>query len=250
MPRLHELLAVDGNLKAQADKTRAELTNTFEKKQHHFTEKTVSYKPYEEGALPTVESQLDLQTTVPKELKWISEFLIKSLDVSYQVAEANTVARADVVLEDGKTLLSQIPATSLLELEKRAKELHDFVSAIPTLDPAKGFRLDPDRGSDVFKAREDRKTRTKKIQKHTVVVPPTKEHPAQVALVTEDVPVGDITTLEWSGLITVAAKGDMLSRVEMLTRAIKKARSRANEAEISATSNKIGADIINYVFAL
>ncbi len=250
MPKLHELLAIDGSLKAQADKTRTDLMGTFEKKAHHFTEKIVSFKPGEEGAPTVVESQLDLQTTVPKELKWIAEFLIKSLDVSYQVAEANTRARADVNFEDGTTILSQLPATSLLELEKRAKELHDFVAAIPTLDPAKGFRADPERGADIFKAREERKTRTKKINRPLTLAPATDKHPAQVQLVTEDVPVGDIVTLEWSGLITVAAKGDMLNRVEMLTRAFKKARSRANEAEIGKSDKKIGADIINYIFGL
>lgn len=250
MPKLHELLAVDGSLKAQADKTRSELMATFEKKTHLFTEKTVSYKPFGENEATVVEGQLDLQTTVPKELKWISEFLIKSLDVAYQVAEANTVARADIVLENGVTLLSQIPATSILELEKRAKELHDFVVSIPTLDPAKGFRLDADKGSDVFKAREDKKTRTKKTNKVLTLAPPTDKHPAQVQVVVEDVPVGEITTLEWSGLITTATKGDMLSRVEMLTRALKKARSRANEVEISNSDKKIGAEIVSFVFGL
>lgn len=250
MSKLHEFLAVDGNLKQQADKTRLELMNTFEKKTHLFAEKTVSYKPYGENEQTAVESQLDIQTTVPKELKWISEFLTKSLDVSYQVAEANTIARADVILEDGSILLSQIPATSLLELEKRAKELHDFVAAIPTLDPAKGFRLDADKGADIFKAREDRKVRTKKMNKVLTLAPPTDKHPAQVQVVSEDVPVGDITTLEWSGLITTATKGDMLSRVEIMTRAVKKARSRANEVEIGKNDLKIGKPIIDFIFGL
>ncbi len=254
MAKLHELLAVDVNLKQQADKTRTELMSTFEKKTHLFSEKIVSYKPDEENGQTVVESQLDIQTTVPNELKWIRDFLVNSLDVSYQVAEANTIARADVVLEGGDSmpLLSQLPATSLLELEKRAKELHDFIAAIPTLDPAKGFRVDTEKSSlgDVFKAREDRKIRTKKTNKVLTLAPPTDKHPAQVQVVVEDVPVGTITTLEWSGLITTAAKGDMLSRVEMLTRAIKKARSRANEVEINKSETKIGAAIINFVFGL
>ncbi len=251
MAKLHELLAVDGNLKAQADKTRTELMGTFEKKAHHFTEKIQSFKSSEEGVPAVIESQLDLQTTVTKELKWVSEFIIKSLDVSYQVAEANTIARADVVMEDGTVLLSQLPATSLLELEKRAKELHDFVEKIPTLDPAKGFRLDPEKGTDVYKAREDKRARTKKVFKVLTLVPPTDKHPAQAKEYTEDVPIGEITTLEWSGLITVAAKGDMLSRVEEFARAVKKARSRANEVEIAKNeNNKIGAKIVNYIFGL
>jgi hypothetical protein len=248
--KLHELLAVERNLKAQATKVRTDLMSTFKSKTHHFEEKTVSYKPFGENEPAIVESQLDLQTTVPKELKWISEFLIKALDVSYQVAEANVVARANVVLEDGKTLLVDVPATALLELEKRAQELHDFVSAIPTLDPAKGFRPDPDKGADVFQARLDTQKRTKKIQKPLVLHPGNDKIAAQVQLVTEDVVVGEITKLEWSGLITVAAKGDMLSRVEMFTRAVKQARARANATEVNKPDKLFGAEIIKYVFAI
>lgn len=249
MPKLHELLAVDGNVKAQADKTRAELMGTFKNKTHLFTEKTVSFKPFAEDQVTAVESQLDLQSTVPKELKWISEFMIRALDVAYQVAEANTAARADVVLEDGTPLLNALPATALLELEKRAKELHDFVESIPTLDPAKGFRPDPDRGADIYQAREAHTTRTKKQSRPLTLAPATEKHAAQVQLIEEMVPTGLISTLEWSGLITTAAKGDMLSRVEVLTRAIKKARSRANEVEVSK-AQPVGAAIINYVFGL
>jgi hypothetical protein len=250
MPKLHELLAVEGNLKAQADKTRNELMGTFQKKSHHFTEKTVSYKPFDEKEQTVVESQLDLQSTIVKELRWISEFLTKALDVSYQVAEANTTARADVLLDDGTTLLANIPATALLELEKRAKELHDFITAIPTLDPAKGFKADPERGEDVYRARDDKRPRTKKSPRVITLAPPTQQHPAQVQLIQEDVPVGETTTIEWSGLITVAAKGDMLSRVERLARAVKQARSRANEVQVAADKNRVGAAIISYVFGI
>jgi hypothetical protein len=250
MAKLHELLAVEGNLKGQAEKTRNDLIATFTNKGHHFSEKTISFKPNEEGAATITESQLDLQTTVPRELKWIAPFLIKSIDVSWQVAEANTVARADVILDDGRTLLKQIPATSLLELEKRCRELSDFVSKIPTLDPAKGFRHDASRGADVFRARDEVKSRTKKVNEPLVLAPATDKHAAQVQLVTRDVVTGDITTMEWSGLITVADKGNMLSRVEELSRAVKAARSRANDQEVAKTDKKIGSDIVNYVFGL
>ncbi len=250
MPKLHELLAVEANFKAQADKTRAELMSTFEKKTHHFTEKTVSFRPFEEGHETVVESQLDLQTTVPQEIRWLSTFIIQSLDASRAIAEANTFAKADVVLEDGTVLLKDVPATSLLELTKRADELQHFVNAIPTLDPAKGFQPDPARGADVYKAREDKQVRTKKTNKVVVLYPHTEKHPAQVQVVDDVVPVGEITKLEWSGLITPAAKSQLLSRVEDFTRAVKKARSRANEAEIPKDNStiKIGGVIYNYIF--
>ncbi len=248
MPKLHELLAVEGPRKAQAAKVRTELAATFDGKPHHFTEKKVTYKPREEASDVVVEDQLDLQTTVPRELEWIAPFLITSLDASYQVAEANTVARADIVLDDGTVLAAGLPATSLLELEKRTAELREFVTKIKTLDPAKGFSPDPERGAGIFRARDERKTRTQKISRPMILHPGNDKIAAQVQLVTEDVPVGDKVTMEWSGLITTADKGKMLERVEDLARAVKSARSRANDTEVPRNDRKIGAKIIGFVF--
>lgn len=248
MAKLHELLAVDGNMKKQADSTRADLMNTFDKKKNHFTERTVTFEPIGEGALPTTEEQLDLQTTVRKELTWISDHLARSMDVSYQVAVANTSARADVILETGQTILKAVPATSLLELEKRAAEVRELIGAIPTLDPAKGFTPDKDRGADVYVARDSSRVRTAKVQEVLVLVPPTDKHPAQAQVISKDVATGNVKTREWSGMLTTAQKGDMIDRIEALARAIKKARARANEAEIDPASYKIGKSLLDYVF--
>lgn len=248
MAKLHELLAVESNLKSQAVSATADLKNTFEKKKHHFSETMVTFKPSGENAQDMVESVLDLQTTVPREINWIKPFLTKAIDAGYQVAEANTSARADVLLENGTVILQQIPATALLELEKRIKEVQDFVLQIPTLDPAKGFTPDADRGADVFQARAVFKTRTKKENKPLVLAPATDKHAAQVQLVVEDVPVGTIMAQEWSGLITTSAKGIMIERVEELLRSVKQARARANETTLETASNKIGARLLDYVF--
>lgn len=242
-------------MRAQAEKTRSELKGTFEKKQRHFSEKIVTFLPVEEGVEPVTEEQLELQTSIRQELSWISGHINKALDTAFQVAVGNTVARADVVLEDGEgnttTLLKDIPATSLLELEKRVKEIHDLVAAIPTLDPTRGFREDPQRTNNirgtVYRARDEVKPRTKKIQKPMTLAQATDKHPAQVQLISEDVLTGRVQTQEWSGLITPAEKGDMLDRVETLARAVKRARSRANDTEVDQT-RKIGRILTDYVF--
>jgi hypothetical protein len=248
MPKLNEILSVEGDLRSQAESCRTDLKNTFEKKGHHFTKKLVTFKSSTENTPDKVESQLNLQSTIHKELEWIGEKIGKALDAGHQIDAANTLAKADVVLDSGSTLLSGVPSTSLLRLEHRIVEVRDLIHAIPTLDPAKGFEPDADEGAGVYKAREVQKTRTNKIQEHVVVVQPTKEHPAQVALVSKDVPVGQVHEQEWSSLITVAAKGDMLDRVEELIRAIKKARSRANDLDVDVKQNKIGHAVLNYVF--
>lgn len=248
MAKLHELLAVDGNLKRQADSTRTDLINTFKKKEHHFTEKLVTFEPLEDGALPVKEEVLDLETTVGKELDWITDHVARSLDVSFQVAVANTQAKADVVLEDGSILLKAIPVASLLELEKRVNEVRELIAAIPTLDPAKGFKPDAQKGKGIFVAREVVRQRTQKVQVPLVLSPATEKFAANVQLISKDVPIGAVKTQEWSSRITTAEKAGMLDRVESVARAIKKARSRANETDVDTGNLRIGNTLLKYVF--
>ena len=249
MTKMHELLAAEKSLETQAGKCRGDLVETFSKKRHHFEEKKVVFTPSTEGGVPVTECQSDIQTTVRGELAWIKDHIAKALDAGFQIADTNTHARADVILEGdaGTVLLKDIPATALLELEKRAAEVHLLVSAIPTLDPAKGFVLDPQRGVGIYKAREVIKTRTKKDAKVIVKYDATKEHPAQTELVNVDIAIGTLSEQEWSSLISPAEKAELLNRAEMLIRALKCARSRANAAEVD-TTKKLGNRLMGYVF--
>jgi hypothetical protein len=252
--KLHQLLAVEGNLQSQSSKTRAELKATFQNKRHLFQQKLVTFTAFAEGgqtAQPVTEEQSDIQSSVADEIDWIKGIVSKALDASHHIDIANAQAKADVVTEDGETLLKDVPATSLLQLEKRLKEIHELASAIPTLDPAKGFTvdLDRDKNGNVFRARQVVKTRTRKTKRVITLAQATKEHPAQTALVDEDMPVGEITELEWSSLITPATKSEILNRCEVLLRALKKARAKANEAEVDVSGNLIGRKLLDYVFA-
>lgn len=245
--KLHELLAVKENVDNQAKQMRTDLTATFEKKRHLFEETQKNFTPLEENAKTVREEQKDIQTSVYKEIGWISKILAKAMDVNYQIDLANTLAKADVLV-DGEALLKDVPATNLLLLSKRMAEIKVLVDAIPTLDPAKGFRPDPDKGKGIYRAREVSKSRTKKVNKVVTLAPATDKHPAQVQLVPEDVAIGTIQELEWSAMITPALKSDILERLEELTRAVKKAQAKANETQIEVTGNTIGKKILDYIF--
>jgi hypothetical protein len=249
MAKVHELLAVQGNLNGQATKTRTGLIETLQKKRHLFEKKLKTFTPKtEEGGAATVEEQQDIQTTVVAEIEWLQKHLVKMLNVGYQVDLANREAKADIVTEDGQTLARDVPATTLLWLEKRVTEIKELIDAIPSLDPAKGFQPDHDAGKGIYKAREVQKTRSRKMKKVYVKFPATKEHPAQTELVDEDVPVGTTAEQEWSALITPALKADLLNNADMLYRAVTKARSKANEHEINLEGKEIGAELLDYVF--
>jgi len=245
--KLHELLAVDGNLKAQADKLRGDLMATFEKKRHLFEEKLVTFQPLAEGQPAVTEAQSNLQSTVRGELDWVSKTIVKAIDVSHAINVGNTEAKADVLLEDGTPLLVGVPATTLLELEKRMKEIQELLAAVPTLDPAKSFVKAPDRGEGIYRAREESKNRTQKVQRPIVLYPATPEHPAQTQLISEDVIIGKLNVVEHSSLLTPAEKSELLERVEGLMRAVKSARARANAIELANGDNKIGAKLLRYI---
>lgn len=248
MAKLHELIAVEDNLKGQATKVRSELTATFEKKRHLFEETRKTYTENAENSVSQVEEQKDIQTTVGKEIEWVSEHLAKAIDAGYQIDLANTEAKADVETEDEETLLKTIPAAALLRLQHRIGEIKELIQAIPTLDPAKGFQPDSDRGAGIYKARDVQKTRTQKQKKVITLAAATEKFPAQVQIIDVDVPVGRILEQEWSALLTPAIKAELLNRVEKLSRALAKARARANNTEIDARQNKIGKTLLNYIF--
>jgi hypothetical protein len=248
LPKLHELLAVEGDARDQSAKTRAELTNTLDKKRHLFAEKVVTFFSNQPGVEPVLEEQSNINSTIADELRWIRGIWGKAIDLAFQVDAGNTEAHADIVLEDGSAFAENVPATALLQLEKRLGEVHSFIMAIPTLDPAKGFQKDADRGPGYFKAREVRKDRTKKVHKVITKAQATEHHPAQADLVMIDEVVGYTQEQEWSGLITPATKSEYLERVESLKRAVKAARSRANEVEVDTANVKIADKVFRHVF--
>jgi len=248
MSKLHEILAVESNLAGQATKALGDLTTTFTNKGQLFESKLLTFQSNEEGRPPVTEEQLDIQTTVEHELDWVSGIVAKAMDSSVQIDVANTQAKADVVLEDGTILLKNIPATALLALEKSLKEVQNLARAIPTLDPAKAFRPDEQKGKGIYQARVVTGVRTKKDKEVLTLAPATDKHPAQVQLIDKDVPVGTLTKQEWSAKYTPAQKAEVLDRCDMLIRAIRKARARANEFEAD-TNIKVGKTLLNYLFA-
>jgi len=248
MTKLHELLAVQSNLSGQATKKRADLKTTFEKKRHLFEETRKTFTSNDELEKPQIEEQKDIQSTVISEIDWIKPSLAKALDVAYQVDVANTQAKADVVTEEDEILLKDVPATTLLQLEKRVAEWKELIQSIPTLDPAKGFQLDAARGKGYYRARDVTKQRKNKVPEVVTLAAATKEHPAQTQLIQGDKPIGTILEQEWSSLITPATKAELLDRVETLLRAVAKARSKANDHAVDTHDKKIGTELLEFVF--
>ena len=199
MPKQHELLAVRDSARGQSEKVRTGLIHTFQNKRHLFEEKVTTFTPNAEGAASRTESQTLIQSTIVKELEWLTPIVAGALNVEVAIELGNTRSVGDIILESGAVVAKGVPATALLIMSKRLSEIKQLVEAIPTLDPAKSFQLDADKGEGVYQAREIVKNRTSKEQTPIVLYPATPEHPAQTQLITKDVVIGTIRELEWSG---------------------------------------------------
>jgi hypothetical protein len=103
-----------------------------------------------------------------------------------------------------------------------------------------------DANSGYHKTNETKQHRSKKVQKPLVLQPPTKEHPAQTMMITDDVIVGYWHTVKISGAIKRTDKKALLSRIEMLSNAVKQAREQANSTKIESQHH--GKAVMDFLF--
>jgi hypothetical protein len=251
-PHLYELLAVEQEKKAGAERARSQSLETFRANQAHFTGMRRTFKPFAvdeakgEQAGERLEAETHLVKTVAEELEKTLGANAESFDVSLQIDEANTQARADLVI-DGETLATNLPATFLLQLEKRLREVRIMFKDIPTFDPVRLWT--PDAAADkpqVLRAEPVVTLRKQRARKYKIMVEPTKEHPAQVDIVEVDEPIGEIRAYDWTGMISPGRKAALLQRIDDLIEAVKTARARANSVEIDPKL-KIGAKIFEHI---
>jgi len=75
--------------------------------------------------------------------------------------------------------------------------------------------------------------------------PATDKHPAQVEKVVREIQIGTYSEVQQSGEMQPGEKADLLGRVDKLIESVKKARSKANEAEVDEA--KIGGALFDYI---
>ncbi len=255
---LHEVIAVEPTLKERVAKILQETATTFTKKDGHFVGRQVTFESSiddDNKDLQTkqiekqvesdlVDKQQEIVTTVTDKLGYTGKFLVKAWDAALQIAVTNGSARGDILI-DGNPLGTDLPAVFLLEMEKNLRRFREVCDKIPTLDPAKNFKLDGDKGPHIYQAREQERVRTKKARRYRIMVKSDQYHPAQVDTVDEDVPVGVIKTQEWSAKFTPAEKSDLLGRIDQLLDAVKQGRVRANRQVVE--KRKVGAAMMEFI---
>lgn len=230
MGKLHELLAVEGALKATAGKIGSETTDTFNKRKHLFTGHFKTYHPDDEHGDRFDPEVKKVEYTVEERLDYTLKHMSRFIDANFQKESTNTLAKADIII-DGKKIAEDVPATMLLGLEKYLTVLFMVYQTIPTLEPGKNWGVDSKK-TDIYTATDKSVYKTAKKTTAVVLYEATTEHPAQVKEVVEDIRIGSWTIELQSSCITPRKKSEYLERIQILMAAIKKARARANNQEV------------------
>jgi len=242
MAKLNQIIAVQAGKKTQAKETLTQAYHQI-KKPDLLSGLVRSYQPRDEDGEPQPEERKQVQVKVSDLIARVRTDLVEMFDVVATQDWANCQAKADVVV-DGRKLLTQVPVTHLLFLEKQLTDLRTFVETLPVLDAAEDWEYRAE--NDCYVSRSSRTNRTKKVPRNHVKAEATKEHPAQVEMYMEDVWVGTWTTTKFSGAIPAAARNAMLERVRKLADAVKEAREEANLLQVQP--QKVGAALLGYVF--
>ncbi len=243
MGKLHQVIAVLNGKKTRAT---AVLTEVYHKLQkvalfEGLSRRYTPIDPIEGEKFP--DEKKVVQYTVDESIREVSDTLVDLFDTVAAQDCANCQAKADVVV-DGQKLLSQVPVTHLLFLEKQLTDLRTFVSKMPVLDPAEEWHFDG--AVDLWSTSPSEGVKTKKVPRNHVKAEATDKHPAQVEMYFEDVRVGTWCTIKHSGAIPAKRRNEMLARVGKLQEAVKQAREEANV--IDAPPVSVGKSLLQYVF--
>jgi hypothetical protein len=242
MAKLNQIIAVLNGVKNTTQQEQAKIYQLVQKTAL-FQGLTRTFAPKnEEGYVYPSENQM-VQVTASKAIASFIAASSELLDIALTQDTANTKATVDLAV-DGVIIAVGVPVTNLLFLEDRVQEFKAFVNGLPSLAIDKEWEYDANKG--VYRSTPRDTTKTKKTQEFVVAYEATKEHPAQIKEITTDAIEGTWTTTELSGALPSDEKTAILKRLDLLQRAILKARQEANSIEV--TDKKIAGELLAYIF--
>lgn len=214
---------------------------------------TRSYRPKDEDGDQLPPENKNIQLNADTMLNRMVEVVARDWNLMASIDVGNQSARADVEVPTGevtpagevvyRTLLRDVPATYLLFLARELDDVYTYVAKMPTLDPSARWEYDPNVAAHVSEPVATH--RTKKVLQNHVLYPATDRHPAQVQTFTEDVVVGIWTLVRRSGALPLERKARLLQRIDTLRLAVKEARERANEVDV--TDVEVTRPIFDYL---
>ncbi len=251
--KLHELLAVEADLEGRSRNIMNETRKVFKDKPVLFMGAVRNYKPFEDDGIDYPSEFQNLTSTVDEKLEYTGKSIIKYYDALLQKEATNQVAKADLVV-DGQVIATGLPATFLLGMEARLRNVREVYAQIPTLAIGTEWKADEAKGKGVWSTvHPEESMKTEKTTKSKVLYeakfPKEGEGgqsiPAVIDKWNEVINVGKYTKYVWSGMLTPARKSELLDRIDSLLRAVKKARQRANSTEVLKVN--VGKSLMDYI---
>jgi hypothetical protein len=244
--KLNQFLAIEKSAKAEGERALTDAYQSLGKVDALFTGISREYQPRDDEGETLPAERTEVKQTVSDTLETVQKGLTRLFDVTLTKDVGNQSAKADIVV-DGNTILSDVPVTYLLFLEKKLVDFRTFVSKLPTLDPGKKWDTNEALEDGVWASDARQTTRTKKVPRNHVLAVADEHHPAQVTMYHEDVVVGDWTTIDFSGAVPASRRSELLERVTKLQDAVKQAREAANSIDV--TDQHAGEKIFGYLFS-
>lgn len=238
--QLHEMIAVKKGVKSRRI---AELTTLYQEasKGDLFSGVIKTYKPLDENDPERLSDERKLvQRNAREMLKRAGEAMTELYDVEASIDVTNANARADIIVDD-EVIARDVPATTLIFLEKQLEDWATFVKSFVVPDEAVEW-VD---GEDALRTREALSYRTAKKLQTIKKAPATEKHPEQVDVVTVDAIVGTYTTVKLSGAMPARQKREHAERAAKLLDAVRAARERAATTPI--VRKEIGRAIFQFL---
>ncbi len=238
---LSQVLALEKGAKNRYDV----LTKDFNKaaqKSALFNGSRKTFRPIKEGGTQFPDERQEVQMTVEDRLSEYNGSLIEILNITAVRDFGNCEAKADVVVDE-QTVLTSVPATYLLWLDKKLEDMGTLISNLPSLDPAENWI---DKQGDISRSSEVETVRMSKEPTVIQLAPPTVEHAEQSQLISKDIPIGHWTTTKLSGAIEGKRKKIFARRVRKLHDAVKVALQEANSSRVGTQT--VGDKISQFIF--
>lgn len=237
-------MASESDRRRTANAILEESIDTFKTRTQHFEGLQRDYSKKDDDGIDYPTERKRLVTTVNERLQFTVKSWKNWLDVVLQKEETNAAGAARAIIMIGDKEFGEFSATSLLAIQKNLTRFIEMLREIPTLDPSHEWELDASE-TDIYKSKFPEVTsKTQKKIKPIVKYEATKEHPAQVDMVTYDTTIGIWNATRLSGKITPAEKSLILERAEELLISTKKARAKANECGVVPVKSDI---LFNYI---
>jgi hypothetical protein len=248
-PHLHEILAVEKSLAETANHVLKDTVKNLSERRALFEGMTKTHQIFDDAKQHLLQApeNKEVQSTVDEQLDYMATEIAKYYDVVLQKESANQTANADIVI-DGTTIAKNIPAIVLLGLESKLLSLVAVYNAIPTLDAARSW--EPAVGyakPNVFRVSfPEERFQDATVRSWKEISPATANHPAQLKEIESVDRQGKYTIVSFSAALTSEDKAARISRLHAMLRAVKEARQRANNAEVTAFPG-FGKTIFSYI---